>query len=210
VPDLPSAAVKTGDRTRLTATECGVLGLLSLGDASGYDLMKLAERSLGFLWQPVKSQLYALLPQLVERGYAARREVRQRGRPDKVVYSLTEHGREVLRTSLLALEPEGRAANAIFNFKIFFGDIVGVEHVRETIEARREEALARLEALRTVERGADPEEDFFPLLTLELGKDGHEAFVRWADRVLALLEEREAAAGKAGDSALRGQSPANK
>jgi PadR family transcriptional regulator, regulatory protein AphA len=178
----------------LTPTECGVLGLLSLGDASGYDLMKLAERSLGFLWQPVKSQLYALLPQLVERGYAVRRDVRQRGRPDKAVYSLTEEGRDALRTSLLVLEPEGRAANAIFNFKVFFGDIVGADHVRDTIEARRRRAFERLDALARVEQGADRHEDYFPLLTLDLGRDELQAYVRWADRVLAELEQRAGAA----------------
>ena len=182
---------------RLTPTECGVLGLLSLGDASGYDLMKLAERSLGFLWQPVKSQLYALLPQLVERGYAVRRDVRQRGRPDKTVYSLTEEGRDALRMSLLALEPEGRAANAIFNFKVFFGDIVGADHVRETIEARRRRVLERLDALARVEQGADRQEDYFPLLTLDLGRDELQAYVRWADRVLAELEQRAGAAQRA-------------
>ena len=185
------------ERGRLTATECGVLGLLSLGDASGYDLMKLAERSVGFLWQPVKSQLYALLPQFVERGYAESMEVTQRGRPDKTVYRLTDAGREELRASLLALEPEGRAAYAIFNFKVFFGEIVGAEHVRETIEARRERVLARIAALREVERGADAEEDFYPLLTLELGTEELQAFVTWADRVLMRLDERAAAPSSA-------------
>jgi PadR family transcriptional regulator, regulatory protein AphA len=175
-----------------------VLGLLSLGDASGYDLMKLAERSVGLLWQPVKSQLYALLPVFVERGFAERREVRQQGRPDKVIYRLTEPGREELRASLLALEPEGRAAHAIFNFKVFFGEIVGVEHVRETIVARRRQVLARLETLEAIERGADPDEDFFPLLTLELGTDELRAFVAWADLVLSRLEQRVAAAALAG------------
>jgi DNA-binding PadR family transcriptional regulator len=176
---------------QLTATECAALGLLSFGEASGYDLMKLAERSVALMWRPVKSRLYALLPQFVERGYAEKRLVRQRGRPDKVMYRLTDAGREALRTSLIELKPEGRAAYAVFNFKVFFGDIVGAGHVREAIEARRDFIRERYALLEKVEAGADPEDDFFPLLTLELAKAEQRAFLRWAERVLARLEERE-------------------
>jgi DNA-binding PadR family transcriptional regulator len=177
-----------GNREQLTATECAALGLLSFGEASGYDLMKLAERSVGLMWQPVKSQLYALLPQFVERGFAVKRLVEQHGRPNKVLYRPTDAGRETLRTSLIELEPEGRAAKAVFNFKVFFGDIVGAEHVRETIEARREWVAERQSLLEQVKGRADPEEDFFPLLTLELGQEELAAFERWAERVLARLE----------------------
>lgn len=191
------------DVPRLTATECGVLGLLSLGEASGYDLMKLADRSVGLIWRPVKSQLYALLPRFVELGLAERQRVRQETRPDKVVYRLTDAGREALRTSLLELEAEGRAAYAIFNFKVFFGEIVGPEHVRETIEARRRQVVERQAELLRIRRGADPEEDFFPLLTLELALDELRAYVRWANRTLARLDAKSPADGTGGRARRR-------
>jgi DNA-binding PadR family transcriptional regulator len=180
------------DVPRLTATECGILGLLSLGDASGYDLMKLAERSVGLIWRPVKSQLYESLPRFVELGLAEAKAVRQETRPDKVVYRLTDAGREALRTSLLELGAEGRSAYAIFNFKVFFGEIVGPEHVRETIEARRRFAVERLDELRRIQRNADSEADFFPLLTLELALEELRAYVRWANRTLGRLDARAA------------------
>ncbi len=43
-----------------------MLGLLAEGDRSGYDLLKRAERSVAHMWAPAKSQLYAVLPRLVE------------------------------------------------------------------------------------------------------------------------------------------------
>ena len=49
-----------------TLSESAVLGLLADGERSGYDLLKAIERSVGFFWTPAKSQLYALLPKLVE------------------------------------------------------------------------------------------------------------------------------------------------
>jgi DNA-binding PadR family transcriptional regulator len=174
---------------RLTATECGILGLLSLGEASGYDLMKLADRSVGLIWRPVKSQLYASLPRFVELGLAEQYRVRQETRPDKVVYRLTDAGREALRTSLMELKTEGRSTYAIFNFKVFFGEVIGAEHVRETIKARRQFALKRLAELRRIQRGADADEDFYPLLTLELALEELRAYVRWANRTLARLDE---------------------
>lgn len=193
-----SLSGRMSDHEQLTATECAVLGLLSFGEASGYDLMKLAERSVGLIWRPVKSQLYTLLPQFVERGFAERRDVPQQGRPDKVMYRVTGVGREMLRTSLMELKPEGRAGHAVFNFKVFFGDIVGAEHVREAIAARRGQIAERRKLLEAVRDGADSEDDFFPLLTLELGMDEQQAFLRWASRVLARLDDRTAAELHAG------------
>jgi DNA-binding PadR family transcriptional regulator len=39
----------------LTVTEVAVLGLLTRGPMSGYDLKKSAETSVGYFWDPAKS-----------------------------------------------------------------------------------------------------------------------------------------------------------
>ena len=52
--------------SELTTTEAAVLGLLSHGPRSGYDLRKAVELSVGYFWGPAKSQIYAVLPRLVE------------------------------------------------------------------------------------------------------------------------------------------------
>ena len=61
----------------LTTTEAVALGVLAEGERSGYDLLKRVESSVGHIWSPAKSQLYAVLPRLVEAGLARRRMVRQ-------------------------------------------------------------------------------------------------------------------------------------
>jgi PadR family transcriptional regulator AphA len=92
--------------TELTTTEGVVLGLLAERERSGYDLLKRAEGSVAHMWSPAKSQLYAVLPRLVESGLARRRNVRQRSRPDKQVYRLTPKGREAVRHWLEAAPPK--------------------------------------------------------------------------------------------------------
>ena len=74
-----------------------MLGLLSEGERSGYDLLKRAEGSVAYMWSPAKSHLYAVLPRLEEAGLARRRDVRQHGRPDKQLYRLTTAGRAAVR-----------------------------------------------------------------------------------------------------------------
>src|SRR5256885_14248711 len=92
--------------TTLTTTEGVVLGLLAEGDRSGYDLLKRAERSVAHMWAPAKSQLYAVLPRLVEAGLAGRRTVRQTGRPDQQGYRLTRAGRAAVRQWLETAPPK--------------------------------------------------------------------------------------------------------
>src|SRR5215831_8465335 len=84
----------------VTATEVAVLGLLTDGEQSGYDVLRAAERSVGFFWTPAKTQLYAVLRKLVENGFATARLVRQSDRPDKTLYRITYEGLERLRTGL--------------------------------------------------------------------------------------------------------------
>ena len=90
----------------VTATEVAVLGLLADGERSGYDLLRAAERSVGFFWTPAKTQLYAVLRKLVENGFATSRLVRQYERPDKTLYRLTDLGRSTVEDATVTLNNE--------------------------------------------------------------------------------------------------------
>jgi DNA-binding PadR family transcriptional regulator len=173
---------------QVTLTECAVLGLLTRGERSGYDLLKTIERSVDFFWTPAKSQLYALLPRLVERGLLSARRVRQDRRPDKTLYRITPTGREALREGLEHASPA--VDRNPFELRVFFGDHMRPGAVRTMIEARRDQNRAHLAVLEGIERGMDVDRDLYPYLTLLAGKENAKAAIRWAEQALRLLDER--------------------
>src|SRR5439155_25868944 len=98
--------------TGLSDTEYAVLGLLTLGERSGYELDKLTQRSIGYSWRPAKSKIYAILPRLVERGLAESKIVAQEKRPDKQLYRITRGGERAPRAWRHSPIPLAGAARA--------------------------------------------------------------------------------------------------
>jgi DNA-binding PadR family transcriptional regulator len=174
---------------QITLTECAVLGMLSREERSGYDLLKAIERSVGFFWTPAKSQLYALLPKLVERGLLRARRVEQDKRPDKTLYRITPAGRRALRDGLEQASPA--VDRNPFELRIFFGDHMRPDAVRRMIEARRDHSRAHLAVLEEIERDPAVRADLYPYLTLLAGKENATAAIRWAEQALELLEGEE-------------------
>ena len=106
--------------------------MLTRGERSGYDLLKAIEGGVGFFWTPAKSQLYALLPKLVERGLLKARRVEQEKRPDKTLYRITPAGRHALRDGLMQASPA--VDRNAFELRVFFGEHLKIEpDIRGTI-----------------------------------------------------------------------------
>jgi DNA-binding PadR family transcriptional regulator len=172
----------------ITTTEAALLALLAIeGEHSGYDLSKLAAKAIGYVWAPAKSGLYAVLPRLVRSGHAKRRVVRQRGRPDKQLYRITDAGREALDEWLRTVEP---GAAETFFLKLFVGGLVEHDVLLEHVEQFRRDTEARLATYRAIEptntrRG----HDYYHYFLLRLGIERAEHSLRWADWVARELQE---------------------
>jgi len=171
---------------QITLTECAILGLVARRERSGYDLLKTIENGVGFFWTPAKSQLYALLPKLVERGLLSARRVEQDKRPDKTLYRITAAGRRALREGLEQASPA--VDRNPFELRVFFGEHMRPGAVRAMVEARLEQQLAHLATLEEIEPTVDPARDLYPYLTLLAGKENAQAAIRWAERALELLD----------------------
>jgi PadR family transcriptional regulator AphA len=179
--------------TTLTTTEAAVLGLLTWGEMSGYDLRKKTERSVGYFWAPAKTQIYTVLPRLVEAGLATRRRVVQSERPDKQLYRITRHGRRALSEWLehgpLEAVPE---KNPIL-LKLFFGASADPEALVEQVAERRTAAAQLRRELDEIEvsvASRSAEEDFFPSLTRRWGYVYADAFEAWALEVERAIERQ--------------------
>ena len=176
----------------LSTTELSVLGLLTaFGEHSGYDLKKHAEAGVGYVWTAAKSQIYAVLPRLVEGGYATSRRVAQSSRPDKQVYRITDKGEGAFRAWLEEPVEERPDTRSTFLLKIFFGRHMSREALVAHLERKREWAFDYLDEFRGIENEIrDEESSYFGYVTLRWGMAHAEAWIQWADEILRELEER--------------------
>jgi PadR family transcriptional regulator AphA len=175
----------------LTTTECAVLGLLTRRAMSGYDLKKAIETSVGYFWGPAKSQIYAVLPRLVEAGYATSKKVAQSQRPDKQVYRITARGREAFKEWIAEPPSPPQPNRNPLLLKLYFGDLSSPEKLAEHVHERRVAAEQLKAELTAFDAGPhDPQLDFYANLTRRYGHASANAIIRWADETLRELARR--------------------
>jgi PadR family transcriptional regulator AphA len=176
-------ASRVGTRTQaLTTTEGVILGLLSEGPRSGYDLLKRAEQSVGHMWAPAKSQLYAVLPRLVEAGLATRKRVPGDGRPDKQVYRLTAAGRSAARSWLEHAPPQTWDELLL---KVFFAKLLPRKSLLRHLENHREVQRALLDEYDSIEPATA-----HGALTLRYGLALIPVRLAWIDEAVEELSRR--------------------
>jgi PadR family transcriptional regulator, regulatory protein AphA len=177
------------------ATPNALLGLLSMGPMSGYDIRQLIPKSIGHFWSESYGQIYPGLKRLTAAGLVAKRTERRKGSPDRHVYSLTAEGRERLRQWLKLPVVEVVPRNELL-LKLFFGDEVSPRICREHVETYLELHRGRLQRYGAVakslrkECGDDARLPFW-LMTLSMGRHQSAAMVKWCRETLAELEGME-------------------
>jgi DNA-binding PadR family transcriptional regulator len=77
---------------RLTVTSYAILGLLTSGPHTAYEIAQQMQRSFDYVWPRARSGLYTEPKALVEVGYATVSH-EPHGRRPRAVYSATEEGR---------------------------------------------------------------------------------------------------------------------
>jgi DNA-binding PadR family transcriptional regulator len=187
------------------ALDHAILVSLAERSASGYDLTRRFDRSIGFFWRATHQQIYRVLARMESAGWVDVTPVPQAGRPDKKLYAINAAGRaELKRWSATPSEPEPiRSELAVKVRGIAHGDrdvVLDEVHRHRELHAER---LAYYE--KDAERWyPDPDrlgDDERPGWLVLQGGIAHERMlVDWCDRILATL-------GPAGDRQA-GDSPA--
>jgi PadR family transcriptional regulator, regulatory protein AphA len=173
----------------LTTTEFAVLTVLTVEtqvlSISGYDLLKAVEKSVGYVWKPTKSHLYAVLPRLVERGLATRRSAPGAKGPERQLYRVTRKGDELARAWLEEPVP---GDFDLFLLKAFYGGLQSrealVAHYRQ-FRDDRQAVLDELSSIHNTRRGHDYYHDFLLQLGIRRARDE----IRWAEESLKELEQ---------------------
>jgi PadR family transcriptional regulator, regulatory protein AphA len=181
---------------RVNQSQYAVLGLLGVEPMSGYDLKQLIARSVGHFWREGYGQIYPTLQQLEKQRLVTKKTQRQKGKPDRNVYSLTSAGRERLKQWLS--EPAGPEVprNELL-LKLFFGQGVPGAMSRGQVERHRQlwkEELVEYAAIRKrlfEESGErNPGLPFWEI-TLSYGEHIAKAQLAWSDETLKKLKDRE-------------------
>ncbi|WP_134685936.1 PadR family transcriptional regulator [Brevibacillus migulae] len=72
-----------------------ILGFLSEGEMSGYDIKQAFSNSIGFFYDASFGAIYPALRKLEEEGLVTKQEIIQSGKPNKILYQITDSGKDL-------------------------------------------------------------------------------------------------------------------
>jgi DNA-binding PadR family transcriptional regulator len=163
--------------------------------ASGYDLAKQFEASVGFFWKATHQQIYRELTKLEEQGWISAEVISQENRPDKKLFSVTELGKQHL-VEWMAQKSEPAALKDDLLVKLFAGYIVPEPIILKELEHHRNLHQEKLKVYQDIEQQyfQNPQslsqQAKFRYLTLRKGI-GYEAdWIAWCDEALQLLKQQ--------------------
>lgn len=111
------------------------LGVLSLGDASGYEIRRVFEKGpFSHFHQASYGSIYPALSKLLDAGHVTCTIEAQDGRPDKKVYAMTETGLKQLRGALLKTPDQDKFRSETL-FMLFFADQLDDGHLTQVYDA---------------------------------------------------------------------------
>jgi PadR family transcriptional regulator, regulatory protein AphA len=129
------------------------LGVLSLGDATGYEIRKMFEEGpFAHFYDASYGSIYPALSRLLKDGLVSVTEEVQAGRPDKKVYRLTDSGLACFKQALA--EPPGRdRIRSESIVRLFFADLMEPDDIRRVYDGY----LTHFESMVAHMRELDPE-----------------------------------------------------
>ena len=172
-----------------------LLGLLAIESMSGYDLGIVIKASVGHIWNESYGQIYPNLKKLAAGGFVTAKKERQKGKPDRHIYSITKSGRERL-ANWLAVPPQPEIARNELLLKLFFGAQVSKDVLIGFVERMAENEGAVLRELTRLEHEEIAQSQQYPgapywKMAARFGQMELQAHLRWAEETLAELRKME-------------------
>jgi PadR family transcriptional regulator AphA len=178
--------------------EYAILGFLNYTSLSGYDLKKVFDMSVQHFWPADQSQIYRTLAQLTKQGWAEMEMIKQTERPNRKVYHITDIGRRELIRWLSEPPPVYASRSADLIQVFFFGqlsDDLILQRFEDYLQMMRG-VLARYEEVQPklaegIPISPSERENFFWMLTLDLGFRTIRTNIEWAEHVIGLLKNKQ-------------------
>jgi len=135
------------------------LGVLSMGNASGYEIKKRLEDGFTHFYDASYGSIYPALNRLQQEGLVDCTREAQSKRPDKKVYSLTPEGRLYLVRELSGeLGPD--RVRCEFMVAMLFADLLPASHIANLIDDRLDRHRALVNELDNKMQSGSPAHRF--------------------------------------------------
>jgi len=187
-PQIANSVARSSRQTREKASRFAVLGMLSLGCKSGYDIKKTIAVSTSNFWSESYGNIYPVLKQLLAEGaIREEKEAMATGGRKRLLYGVTASGRHMLQ-EWLRQPVTPRVEDSEFLLKLFFGAQSSVKDMLGLVKAHREhheESLAKFAEIERyiVAQEASEMEKMYWLATLRHGEAVSHALVEWSKGV---------------------------
>lgn len=152
------------------------LGVLTMGDASGYEIRKQFEEGpFAHFHETSFGSIYPALTKLSQEDMVTVADVAQSGRPDKKVYTITEAGRAAFRHALHKRPAPDRIRSESL-YMLFFANLLEDAHKRDVFDGYLDhyrQLVAKLEAVNAALLDPDNAQT---ILTERVGESTTEVF----------------------------------
>jgi DNA-binding PadR family transcriptional regulator len=176
-------------------TDFAILGILTHGAQSGYDIKKHISGSIGYFWQESYGQLYPALRKMVKQGLLTMYVEKNEGKPDKKIYQITPTGRESLQSWLKKpIESIPKLRHELL-LKLFFGiestPQINMNHVSE-YKAKCSAYLEELKQIKSIiEKENESPARIYWLITISNGEHCLGAEIAWCNETLITLSKEK-------------------
>lgn len=179
--------------SKINRSKFSVLGVLTFGPSSGYDIKKIMKRSTEHFWRESDASIYPMLRELEQEGLVVGDVDRSSGERIRKVYTITEEGKTEF-LEWLTLYPEPEIVRHELLLKFFFAHNLPKNRVIEFLKRYRQDLCEGKEELDSIgqkfkdsEKGKNP----YGLMTLRYGQLYTEAAIKWCEEVLETLEKSQ-------------------
>ena len=176
-----------------------LLGFLSYGPLTGYDLKKHMDNSTQFFWHAKLSQIYPTLKELAEQELVKAEVIPQEGKPDKKIYFITEVGRAMFMDWLAESIKELPKTKEPALLKLFFSGALDKEVLLEQLYLQlalhraqlacyQQETAAYIRQI-IAETGIIRESVLWELAR-QYGEEHERTYIRWLEKAIEIVKQR--------------------
>lgn len=177
---------------RKSKTRYVILGLLSEGNLSGYEIKKIVDLRFSHFWSESFGQIFPELKKLLEQGLIEMAE--KKGQRDKTTYAITQKGMEEL-LQWLELPVEKDNVRIELLLKMYFSGLGDKKTIQKHVETYQKTYTQKLQVLGAFTHELEAIRDLHHnhgdiLRVIDFGRKTYQAYIDWCSETLEYLKGR--------------------